>query len=168
MIAIGLEVASISSFFFFTPWSSTRWKYHPLSLIKNEEGLSNKPLFHPCLGFAPFIKQVFFFSSAPVKTFLTGHAKRVVWWEREIWNGMIGSIVLVEVDLNDKEVWTGCLWKSAKWMMSRYPEPLHGCARVGNIQGLKHQHYIRIQNYSSSTLNWSGEIQLQVLNTQSM
>ena len=73
---------------------------------------------------------------------------------------MIGSIVLVEVDLNDKE-------KSAKWMMSRYPEPLHGCARVGNIQGLKHQHYIRIQNYSS-TLNWSGEIQLQVLNTQSM
>ena len=51
-------------------------------------------------------------------------------------------------------------------MMSRYPEPLHGCARVGNIQGLKHQHYIRIQNYSS-TLNWSGEIQLQVLNRYS-
>ena len=52
-------------------------------------------------------------------------------------------------------------------MMSRYPEALHGCARVGNIQGLKHQHYIRIQNYSSSTLNWSGEIQLQVLNRYS-
>ena len=52
-------------------------------------------------------------------------------------------------------------------MMSRYPEPLHGCARVGNIQGLKHQHYIRIQNYSNSTLNWSGEIQLQVLNRYS-
>ena len=33
--------------------------------------------------------------------------------------------------------------------MSRYPEPLHGCARVGNIQGLKHQHYTRIQNPSS-------------------